>query len=134
MMKTYLGSCHCGDVTFEANLDLSQGSRRCNCSICTKRRSWFMILKPEAFRLLRGADKLRDYQFGGHSVHHRFCVNCGCAPFGEGHVPEIGGDYVAIAVNCLDELSPEELAAIPVRYADGGANEWRREPALVGYL
>jgi hypothetical protein len=93
-----------------------------------------MIVKPEAFRLLRGADALSDYQFGGHVVHHRFCATCGCAPFGEGHVPEIGGDYVAVAVNCLDEVSPEELAAMPMRYSNGRDNDWRSVPAVTSYL
>ncbi len=134
MMKTYFGSCHCGDVAFQAELDLSQGAGRCNCSICTKRRAWSMIVKPEVFQLLRGADKLSDYQFSSQSVHHRFCTNCGCAPFGEGHVPEIGGDYVAVAINCLDEVSQEELAAMPMRYSNGRDNDWRNRPAVTSYL
>ncbi|MBO9575756.1 MAG: GFA family protein [Sphingobium sp.] len=134
MLRTYFGSCHCGEVTFAAEIDLAAGSGRCNCSICTKRRQWSVNIKPEAFRLLRGEDKLSDYQFGTNSGHHRFCSHCGCAPFGDGHVAEIGGDYVSIAIACLDEVSPEELAAIPVRYADGRNNAWWNEPAEMSYL
>ena len=134
MLKTYYGSCHCGEVTFEAEIDLAQGSGKCDCSICFKRRAWGVIVKPEAFRLLRGADRLSDYQFGTRSVHHRFCSNCGCAPFGDGHVPEIGGDYVAIAVNCLDEVGADELAAVPVRYSEGRSNNWRNAPRVTVYL
>lgn len=134
MLQTYFGSCHCGDVTFAAEIDLDAGSGRCNCSICAKRRAWTVSVKPDAFRLLRGEDKLRDYQFGTDSVHHRFCARCGCAPFGDGNVPEAGGAFVTISVTCLDELSPEEMAAIPVGYSDGRNNAWWDKPLVTAYL
>ena len=134
MKKTYPGSCHCGRVRYEADIDLEAGTSRCNCSICTKQRAWNTTVKPQDFRLLSGKDDLADYQFGSKQGHHRFCKICGIAAFGEGYVEAIGGAFVSINVACLDDLTPEELARLPIQYMDGRHDNWFNPPKVTSYL
>jgi hypothetical protein len=135
MKNSYTGSCHCGAVRFECDVDLSAGTTRCNCSFCSKTRNWFAVVTPEAFRLVRGAESLTDYQHTppGKSapfLHLFFCRVCGVRPFAKGgHLPELGSEFYAVMIAALDGLSDAELAAIPIHYADGRNDDWSTSPA-----
>jgi hypothetical protein len=84
------GGCHCGAVRFEANLDVSSPVSRCNCTLCVMRVVSGARLKPSAFRLLSGEDRLGDYSWGAKSsrststacttsIRHRYGPSIGTA-------------------------------------------------------
>jgi hypothetical protein len=52
--KKHHGSCHCGAVRFEVEVDLVKGVGRCNCSICTKAGATGAIVKPVGHHGPRG--------------------------------------------------------------------------------
>jgi hypothetical protein len=134
MKKTYHGSCHCGAVRFEADIDLDAGTNKCNCTICTKMRNWNALIKPSAFRLLAGEDSLTDYQHGPKIGHYPFCGRCGIHCFSRGDIPEVGGAYVTVQLATLDDVSAADLAAAPVRYTDGRNNDWDSTPRETRHL
>lgn len=134
MIKTYKGSCHCGAVRFEADLDLSAGSGKCNCSYCSKSRNWSVLIKPEAFRLLAGEDALSDYQFNTKTGHHLFCRQCGIHSFSRGNLKELGGAFVSVQLMSLDNASPQELLEGPIGYANGRDNAWWEAPVETRHL
>jgi hypothetical protein len=134
MLKTYKGSCHCGAVKFEADIDFAQGTGKCNCSICTKTRNWSAIIKPDAFRLISGEDAVSDYRFGSKQGSHLFCKTCGVRTFERGHVKEIGGDYVSIKVASLDDVDPKELVEATVKFSNGRDNQWWESPVETRHL
>lgn len=133
-MKTYRGSCHCGAVQFECDLDLADGTSKCDCSACTKGRFWKAIAKADGLRLRQGEDALSDYRFGSGTIHHLFCRTCGVKVFGRGHMEALGGTFYAINLACLDDVTPAELLQAPITYQDGRNNNWSSPPVETRHL
>src|SRR5665213_835523 len=127
MKQTYVGGCHCGAVRYEATIDLSQGTVKCNCSICSKARAWLVAVGTADFRLSSDADALSDYQFGSKGVHHPFCKNCGIKSFARVSRPD-GTEFVVVVVSCLENVADAELAALPVMYVDGRNDDFSTSP------
>lgn len=132
-MKTYHGSCHCGAVRFDADIDLAAGTLRCNCSYCQKIRCWVAAVPIDAFCLTAGEQALTYYQFGARREHHYFCRHCGVRVFGRAQSARRGPVY-GISISCLDDATAAELAAAPVTWIDGKNDQWDTPPEQVQHL
>jgi hypothetical protein len=130
VLKTYHGSCHCGAVRFEADIDLTQPTYRCNCSICSRNRFWAAVVTPGAFRLLEGKSAVQQYLFNSMRNEHYFCKTCGVRAYGLGNQ----GEMVGVNIGCLEGATAEELAAAPICYCDGKHDNWQNAPAITSYL
>jgi hypothetical protein len=112
----YLGSCHCGQVKFEAEGEIDS-ALSCNCSICQRKGSLLWFVPRSAMKLLTPEENASAYLFNKHVIKHRFCPTCGTAPYSEGTAPN-GDAVAAINIRCLENI---DLAAIPVNHYDGRA-------------
>ena len=102
-MQTYQGSCHCGSVRFEFQLDLTQLSQ-CNCSMCSKKGLLACYVPPDNFRLLQGESDLTLYQFNKKIAKHFFCKQCGIHTFGN---PRSNPTSYLVNARCLDDFDLE---------------------------
>jgi len=128
-VQTFHGSCHCGQVRYEVDLDPTQlRGGRCNCSICRKTRNWSSSVKPEAFRLLSDPAAVTDYQCGTLSMHWPFCSRCGVRSYAHGDIPDMGGAFYSVQLACLDDIDDTVLAEAQVVYCNGRDNDWMNPP------
>jgi hypothetical protein len=119
--QKHTGGCHCGAVRFDVEIDLAAGGSMCNCSVCTKIAQVGAIVKPSAFTLVSGEDSLSTYEWGGKVSQRKFCKHCGVHCFAFGHLDVLGGDFVSINLNSLDDF---DRGAVAIEYWDGRNNNW----------
>jgi hypothetical protein len=132
--RSYRGSCHCGAIAYESDIDLTHGTGKCNCSFCMKTRAWKAFVRPDAFCLLGGEDQLTSYRKHPQAPIKHFCRTCGVYTHETGNADHMGGDFVGIFLASLDDAEDAELTAAPVRYSDGRNNAWQNVPSETAYL
>jgi hypothetical protein len=116
----HLGGCNCGDVRYEVSVDAGAATS-CNCSICTRLGLLGAIVKPDAFKLLTAQSKLTSYSRAPEIANRYFCARCHVCCFGKGNLPQLGGDFVSINMNTLDDFDP---STVRIAYWDGRHDNW----------
>ena len=78
------GSCLCGDISFECEVDDDTPLRHCHCSMCRTHHgsafATFLSVKESQFRWLPGEERLARYRVSPESAFERtFCPGCGAS-------------------------------------------------------
>ena len=99
--------CHCGRVEAEINIsDNLDKFLRCNCSICKRKGAIMSMVNNEDFRVIRGEDSLKLYQFHSKVAKHYFCKNCGIYTH---HNPRSNPSMTGFNVGCIDDINSFDL-------------------------
>lgn len=112
----FQGSCHCGGISYEVEVDREpEETIGCNCSMCQRRGHLLWFVPRANLQLKTPEADMRYYTFNHHRIRHYFCPTCGCGPFGMAQDKE-GNETAAINVRCLEGV---DIAGLKIRMFDG---------------
>ena len=120
------GGCHCGAVRYEVEAPARLAAHECNCSMCRLLGYQHLIVPAGRFRLLQGAEALREYRFNTGTARHLFCGRCGVKSF---YVPRSNPDGYSVNVRCLDPATIEAVELLPF---DG--RHWEASAGALAHL
>tara|TARA_A100001011_G_scaffold334518_1_gene362918 strand:- start:346 stop:705 length:360 start_codon:yes stop_codon:yes gene_type:complete len=106
--------CHCGAIEAEIDIENLEKIMRCNCSICKRKGAIMSMVKNDKFKVTKGKDKLKLYQFHTKVAKHFFCSKCGIYTH---HHPRINPAMTGFNVGCIDEINQYDFKDINL--ADG---------------
>ena len=105
-------TCHCGGVEIKVNTtNQFKKIMRCNCSLCKKRGTIMTIIKPDDFKIVKGEDLLKLYQFHTKTAKHYFCSNCGIYTH---HNPRSNPAMTGFNLGCIDDIDTFKLDNINI--------------------
>lgn len=111
----YKGSCHCGKVAYEVEMDELTGVMECNCSMCSRKGAKMAFAPRAKLKLTTPESNAKSYLFNKHVIQHRFCPECGIHAYGVGKDRQ-GNEMAMVNVRCLEGV---DHGALPVKHVDG---------------
>ena len=109
--------CHCGLIEAEVKLpDKLEKTIRCNCSLCKRKGAIMSMVKNENFKIIKGFNNLKLYQFHTNVAKHYFCSNCGIYTH---HNPRSNPAMTGFNLGCLDNFDTFQFKDVEV---NDGAN------------
>ena len=105
-------SCHCGAIEAEINFngDLAKVIK-CNCSICKRKNATMGMVKNEDFKITKGLNKLKQYQFHTRVAKHFFCSICGIYTH---HNPRSNPAMTGFNIGCIEDIDIFELSDVHI--------------------
>ena len=94
--------CHCGAIEAEINVPENlEKVLRCNCSLCKRKGAVMSMVKNDDFKIIKGKDKLSQYQFHTKVAKHYFCSICGIYTH---HNPRINPAMTGFNLGCIEDI------------------------------
>ena len=113
MTETRKGTCHCGAVEFQVELEGGlQDLRRCSCSLCRRKGAIMACVPLDKLKIVQGKDKLSLYQWNTKTAKHYFCSICGIYTH---HQRRSNPKEFGFNVACIEGVDPLALGKVPVR-------------------
>ena len=105
-------TCHCGGVEIEVNVpDNFSKFIKCNCSICKRKGATMTMVSSKDFKIIKGQDLLKLYQFHSKVAKHYFCQICGIYTH---HNPRSNPAIYGINLGCLEDINSLELKNVSI--------------------
>ncbi len=114
-MPIRTGSCHCGAVEFEVEVENDfVGVSHCDCSYCRRKSAYIATARLDQLRVTKGAEYLSLYQWGTKTAKHYFCKVCGIYTH---HQRRSNPNEFGFNIACIEGVNPFDYG--PVKIHDG---------------
>jgi len=111
-------TCHCGGIEAEVKVPENGFEKimRCNCSLCKRKGYIIGVIGADDFKIIKGENLLKLYQYHTKTAKHYFCSVCGIHTHNR---PRSNPKIYGINVACIEDVDSFELTNVTI---NDGAN------------